>query len=67
MSYPDFLAVNHGSVVQITPLSKEAFAWCDDNLEELEPWQRQGESFAIDHRLAQDILIGMRRDGLLEA
>jgi hypothetical protein len=65
MSYPDFLAVNHGTVVQITPLSKEAFAWCDDNLE-LEPWQRMGASFAIDHRLAGDILNGMRSAGLQE-
>jgi hypothetical protein len=65
MSYADFLAVNHGTIVQITPLTKEAFVWVESNLE-LEPWQRMGASFCIDHRLAPDILIGMRSAGLQE-
>lgn len=52
-----------GSVVTFTPVSPPAQEWVEDNVH-LEPWQRLGESFAVDKRYAEDILLGMRESGL---
>jgi hypothetical protein len=52
-----------GSVVYVTPMTESGREWVADNLS-LESWQWQGESFAVEHRYAQELVLGMRGDGL---
>jgi hypothetical protein len=52
-----------GSMVVITPLSAQAREWITDNTES-EPWQWYAGGLCVDHRYAQDIVLGMRDTGL---
>ena len=44
-------------------LTPEAERWADNNIL-AEAWQKQGNIIAIDHHYIDDILIGMKQDGL---
>jgi len=55
---------DEGSVVLITPLSKLAREWTEENVQ-LEAWQWLGGGFAVDQGFADDILSGMADSGLM--
>ncbi len=57
---------NEGSVVLFTPLTEDARAWIDENVQS-ESWQWLGASLAVDHRFAMDLLNGMAGAGLVLA
>lgn len=59
---PDVKVMNHGSVVMVEPVSKEAKAWVDENVG-LEGWQWMGNAFAVEPRLLGNLLDGMREEG----
>lgn len=52
-----------GSIVMITPLTAEGRDWMEENLPS-EPWQWYAGGLAVEMRYADDIVIGMRDDGL---
>ena len=62
----DVQVVNHGSVVTFQPLTDVARSWMDENVVS-EPWQWLGPAFAVDHRLASQLIEGMHEAGLLIA
>lgn len=53
----------HGSVVLVRPLSDEARAWVDENVQ-LEGWQWFGGAFACDPRYVDNLCGGLREAGL---
>ena len=53
---------NEGSIIVITPLTSEARIWIDENCN-IESWQWIGESLAIDHRFAENIILGLADAG----
>ncbi len=55
---------DEGSVVLITPLSKLAREWTEDNVH-LEAWQWLGGGFAVEHGFADDLLCGIADAGLM--
>lgn len=59
----DILVTNHGSIVQFWPLTPEATAWADENVQ-LESWQWMGQTFNMDWRYADPLLTGMSDAGL---
>ncbi len=59
----DITIKNEGSVILITPRTPEGREWVDSNLA-LESWQWLGDGFAVDSRYVEDIIDGMRNDGL---
>jgi hypothetical protein len=59
----DVLINDQGSIVLLQPLTAEAIDWFDEHLAAIEPWQRLGDSVAVDHRCAQDIVDGLAQDG----
>ncbi len=59
----DFDINDCGSIVQFVPRTNEAVDWVDENLE-VESWQYMGAAICLDHRMAQDVLIGIVTDGL---
>jgi virulence-associated protein VagC len=52
---------DEGTVVLITPVSKQAKKWIDENVQ-VESWQWLGQGFAVDHRCAEDLLEGMQNE-----
>lgn len=52
--FVDFRVRNHGTVWTFTPLTKAAKAAVETM--DLEDWQWQGESFAVDHRPARALV-----------
>lgn len=58
----DFTASNHGSIILLTPLTAEANTWVDEHLPE--DVQTLGRSIAIEPRYFDDIVEGIRADGL---
>jgi hypothetical protein len=59
----DILAENHGSVFTLTPMTEAARDWIDENCH-IESWQYMGASFAVDRRVAFDIVQRALNDGL---
>jgi len=60
----DFSVQNHGTIVMVAPNTTAARDWVDENLSNLQGWQWLGASFAVDRRLASDIVSGILADGL---
>lgn len=58
----DFAIIDHGSVVTFTPLTSDAKDWLDDNVS-VDDWQRMSDGFAVDRRLAADLLQGIAAGG----
>ena len=50
----------------ITPLTEICKEWIKENVS-LEPWQWLGDSFAVDHHYADNLVEGMMDDGGLVA
>lgn len=58
----DVTIANHGSIVIVTPLTQAAMDWVDENVsKERQAW---GDGFAVESRYADDLICGMRADGL---
>jgi hypothetical protein len=62
MTHPDFISVNHGSVLLLMPCSDAARAWTDEHLPENAQWF--GRSVVIEPRYFADIADGILADGL---
>lgn len=58
---PDVSVEDHGTVILIQPISAAAKAWVDEKVQ-TELWM--GPAFAVEPRLAPDIIYGMMGDGL---
>ena len=52
---------DEGTVVLITPVSKQAKKWVNENVQ-VESWQWLGQGFAVDHRYAPYLLQGMEAE-----
>ena len=55
---------NEGSVIMVTPVSPEAKDWVNENVS-LEGWTWMGDSFAVEPRMADDLLSGMADAGFI--
>lgn len=62
----DFTISNQGSIVMFYPRSQDAHDWVDDNVG-LEDWQWLGGGFACEHRMAGDLIEGIRDAGFVIA
>jgi hypothetical protein len=51
------------SVVLLRPMTDAARAWADENLV-LDQWQWFGGAIAIEHRYVENIVEGIRGDGM---
>jgi len=58
----DFLVTDYGTIVYFTPQTEAAREFASEL--GLEPWQRLGGSFAVDHRPARDVLDLIENHGL---
>jgi hypothetical protein len=64
---PDFTILVDGSIALLTPVSKSAHDWVEQNIGRdngLQPWW---PTVVIEHRYVADILEGVRNDGLVIA
>ena len=52
-----FEVYDGGSVVLVTPLTKTAIKWVEDNAA-IESWQWLGGAFSIEPRMVEDLLEG---------
>lgn len=59
----DIHVTDHGSVVVLEPASDAARDWVAETVE-VPAWAWLGRAFAVDHRLAQDIIDGAIDAGL---
>ena len=59
----DVLIANHGSVAMFTPMTPEAHQWIEERVE-IEPWQRMECSIACEPSHLEQLVDGMRDDGL---
>jgi hypothetical protein len=55
---------NQGSVVVFTPEGDREHTWLAHNTDN-EPWQWQGSSLVVDHRLARDLLSAIEAEGII--
>lgn len=60
----DFSFANHGSIALLTPRSKAAKAWIDENVEQNDETQYWGTSICIEPRYCGAILEGIMEAGL---
>lgn len=58
----DFNFSDHGSIAVLYPVTAEAHAWAEEHLPDDGP--RWNFGYAIEHRYARDILVGLTQDGL---
>ena len=59
----DLLIENSGSIIMITPMTKEGREWVKNNLI-TEEWQRLGLSIAVDIICIENIIRGIQKGGL---
>ncbi len=59
----DFEVRGGGTVYTVRPVSREAREWTDEHVQ-LESWQWLGGAFAVEHRYLDDLIDGIRGDGL---
>lgn len=59
---PDFVVSDHSSIVLFTPNSKRAQDWASAYLPDDCPML--GTAYAVERRYAQDIVDGIRADGM---
>ena len=60
----DFRITYHGTVTTITPLSDACREWLEENVE-IEPWQRFGNSIAVEPRYVEQLAKVMIEQGLV--
>lgn len=58
----DFVFIDHGSIVSITPMTDGAKEFIKDNVE-TEPWQWIGQSLSVDRRYASDLFDAIESAG----
>lgn len=58
----DANVVNHGSIVVIVGVSAAGKCWLEEHLDQ--EGQRWGEGYVVEPRYVQDIVDGMRDEGL---
>ncbi len=63
---PDVSVANHGSICMIQPLTQAAKDWVEENVP-LESWQFMGTAFSCEPRYVDNLVEGMRGDGLVVA
>jgi hypothetical protein len=59
----DFSVVNHGSVVLVTPQSRKAKKFVNEQIV-LDGWQWLGDSFAVEPRFVGNLLDGIIQEGM---
>jgi hypothetical protein len=59
----DFRVDGHGSVFMVEPLTARGKKWVEENVP-LEDWQWLGPRFSVEHRYIDDLIEGIRNDGL---
>ncbi len=52
-----------GTIVLVTPLTAAGWSWIEERVQ-TEPWQWLGDSLAVEHRYAGDLVHAMRTEGL---
>lgn len=62
MSAPDFLAIDHGSVMKLMPMSDAARDWTDEHIPEDATWF--GRGVIVEPPYMPAILEGIEADGL---
>jgi hypothetical protein len=60
----DVAVENHGSVVMVNPITRDAVEWVSENVA-VESWAWLGRSFAVDPRYVDDLISGMVDFGLV--
>lgn len=63
---PDVKIDNQGTIWMFHPISEDAKAWVDENVQ-LESYQWMGPRFAVEHRYASQLVQGMMEQGLTVA
>ena len=63
---PDFLIENHGSIFLLSPQTDAGRAWIDENITR-EGFQPYWPTVVIEHRYVQELVEGIRNDGLVVA
>ncbi len=58
----DVFIDNQGTIVAITPMTRAAREWLEDNCQ-TEPWQWLGVTLGVEHRYAGDIIEGLQEAG----
>lgn len=58
----DFQIIDHGSLVGFTPLTDEASAWWEENVQD---GPCLGRSRFVEHRFAGAIIEGLQAEGLI--
>ncbi len=64
ISKADFTIQDESTVVLICPLTHAARSWIAENVH-IEDWQWLGPNFAVDHRFAEALILGMEAAGLV--
>jgi hypothetical protein len=59
----DFEVIDNGSAVQFFPATEAGAEWLEDNIEPDEHL-RPGGTLVVGHRIALDLIDGLRTDGL---
>jgi hypothetical protein len=54
----DFYFSDQGSLIMLTPMSKEAETWTNENIY-YESWQMFGDAIAVDPRIFEDLFEGI--------
>ena len=62
--HADFRVTYHGTITTVTPLSHACREWLEENVAS-EPWQRFGESIAIEPRYVELLAQAMIEAGLV--
>jgi hypothetical protein len=62
MTGSDFIVSDEGSIVTFYPRSDAAQGWWEENVH-AEPWQCIGRRWAVDHRMAQNLVNGIEAAG----
>ena len=62
----DFIIRNEYNVVMVEPTTAAAKDWVAANVE-IDGWQWLGPAFAVDHRAAVDLLLGIDAEGFTMA
>lgn len=62
---PDFTILVDGSIALLTPVSKSAHDWVEQNIGSDNGFQPYWPTAVIEHRYVADILEGIRNEGLV--
>jgi len=64
MARADFRVTYHGTITTITPLTDACREWVEENVD-IEPWQRFGNSFAVEPRYVEYLVPAMIEAGFV--